>query len=315
MNSTKNTQELLFQVSNFFKIQYSKNKKGIVFLILILSTFFNVEAYAYYSIPINETTTVNCKDNISFKNTKNNETNIAKTTKIIELLPVIKLGFEYTNKENLRLHHQIAISFQATNSFDYDKGYDSESYTDNETDIYWKFKDDHRKYVITGVQQISDDLEVPLEITMGYSGHVDLMVDEIQNISKEFYIKDKLTEKVYNLKDGKINLTLEKGVYSHRFVLAFKKSNTLNIENDALITETTIYADNQNQNIIISKNQEITIHKIELINILGKKADFWNIIEQKNSYQLALKNEIPMGVYIVKMNTNRGMINKKVLIQ
>ncbi|WP_165731949.1 T9SS type A sorting domain-containing protein [Polaribacter sp. 20A6] len=325
MNNTNNTQKLFLKNFNFSKIQHLEEKKtykkGIIYLIVFLSVFLNIKTFANI-IPNRGSSSEFCKAstpkegyyNKNFEDHRSNKTEFTKTN---ELLPIIKLGFEYTNTENLRLHHQIAISFQATNSFDYEKGYDAESFIDNETDIYWKFKDDHRKYVITGVQEISDDLEVPLEITMGYSGQVDLMVDKIQNISREIYIKDKLTGVSYNIKDGKINLTLDKGVCSNRFVLAFRESisNTLKLENNTLINETTIYADNQNKNIVISKNQEITIQKIELFNILGKKTSLWNITEQKNSYKLAIKNQIPIGLYIVKMYSNKGTLSKKVVIE
>ena len=316
MNNTNNTQKLFLKNFNFSKIQHLKEKKtykkGIIYLIVFLSVFLNIKTFANI-IPNRESSSELSKAPTP-KEAFYNKTELTKTN---ELLPIIKLGFEYTNTENLRLHHQIAISFQATNSFDYEKGYDAESFIDNETDIYWKFKDDHRKYVITGVQEISDDLEVPLEITMGYSGQVDLMVDKIQNISREIYIKDKLTGVSHNIKDGKINLTLDKGVCSNRFFLAFKEStsNTLKLENNTLINETTIYADNQNKNIVISKNQEITIQKIELFNILGKKTSLWNITEQKNSYKLAIKNQIPKGLYIIKMYSNKGTLSKKVVIE
>jgi hypothetical protein len=319
MNNTKNTEKLFLKNFNFSKNQHLKEKKtytkGIIYLIVFLSVFLNIKTFANI-IPNRGSSSELCKNPIP-KEASYNKTFEDQRSNKTELLPIIKLGFEYTNTENLRLHHQIAISFQATNSFDYEKGYDSESFIDNETDIYWKFKDDHRKYVITGVQEISDDLEVPLEITMGYSGQVDLMVDKIQNISREIYIKDKLTGDSYNIKDGKINLTLDKGVCSNRFVLAFKEStsNTLKLENNTLITETSIYADNQNKNIVISKNEEITIQKIELFNILGKKTSLWNITEQKNSYKLAIKNQIPTGLYIVKMYSNKGTISKKVVIE
>ncbi|QXP68290.1 T9SS type A sorting domain-containing protein [Polaribacter sp. AHE13PA] len=33
----------------------------------------------------------------------------------------------------------------------------------------------------------------------------------------------------------------------------------------------------------------------------------------KNSYQLAINNQIPTGIYIVRLNTDKGIIDKKVL--
>ncbi|MCL7765546.1 T9SS type A sorting domain-containing protein, partial [Polaribacter sp. Z014] len=147
---------------------------------------------------------------------------------------------------------------------------------------------------------------------MENTGEVHLMVDQIQNVSRDIYITDKLTGTSYNVKDKKATLTLAKGVYTDRFVLAFKEATVLGLNEDILSAQTSIYADNDNNNIIISKNQEVNIQKVELFDILGKKVSTWNINEQKPTYQLDIKKQIITGVYIVKMNTNKGTISKKV---
>ena len=243
----------------------------------------------------------------------NKKTNKSKS--FDNILPFIKLGFEYKNDENLLIHHQTGISFLESNSFEFDKGYDSEIYETGKTDMYWKFPNDAKKYVIAGVQEISNELEVPLEITMSNSGTVNIMVDEVKNISNHLFITDKLTETSYKITDGKITLTLEKGLYTDRFVLAFKEAAVLGLDKDVLAAYTNIYADNENQQIVISKNNEIEINKVELFDIIGKKVSIWNIKEQKNTYQLDIKKQIPTGFYIVKMSTNKGIMNKKVVIE
>ncbi|WP_343328848.1 T9SS type A sorting domain-containing protein [Polaribacter staleyi] len=239
----------------------------------------------------------------------------SKTVADTKPLPLIKLGFNYKNTENLLLHHQIGISFQETNSFDFDKGYDSEVYSVGITDMYWKFPNNDHKYAIAGVQEISDVLEVPLEITMGYSGEIDIMVDELQNVTRNIYITDKLTSESYNITNNKITLTLEKGTYTDRFVLAFRESSTLNLEDHVLPNFTKIYADNNTHKIVVSKNETVEIYKVKLFDILGKKVTLWTIKEQKEVYQLEIKNQIPTGIYIVKVNTNKGTMNKKVVIE
>ena len=212
-------------------------------------------------------------------------------------------------------HRQIAASFSQYTSFDYDNGYDSEMYDVGNTDIYWKFPSDDKKYVITGVQAISSDLEVPLNIIMGYAGLVTLKVDEMKNVTENVYIIDKLTGDSHDIINGKATLNLVQGEYSNRFVLAFTPNTSLDLEDEILAAYTKIYADNKNKQIIISKNNEIEINKVELYDILGKKVSLWHIKEQKNRYQLDIKKQIPTGIYIVKMNTNKGIMNKKVVIE
>ncbi|MCI2228204.1 proprotein convertase P-domain-containing protein [Polaribacter sp. MSW13] len=244
------------------------------------------------------------------------ETSSAVQNNSIFDLPVIKIGMDYNGDENgEKYHRQIGISFSDYTSFNYDKGYDSEIYDIGSTDVYWKFPTDDKKYVIAGVQNISDDLEVPLEIIMGYSGDVTLMVDEMKNVSDYVYITDKLTGNSYEITQGKATLTLDSGVYTDRFVLAFKESSALNIEDNVLLKYLNIYADNDNDLIVIYKNEEVTIKNVQLYNILGKKVSLWNIKEQKNSYELKIKNHLPTGIYIVRINSDKGKMIKKVLIE
>ncbi|WP_373942166.1 T9SS type A sorting domain-containing protein [Polaribacter sejongensis] len=110
---------------------------------------------------------------------------------------------------------------------------------------------------------------------------------------------------------------LEAGTYTERFVLAFEaaEDTVLGVEEDIFTGKTSVYADNDNNNIVISKNQEVNIQKVELFDILGKKVSTWNINEQKPTYQLDIKKQIITSVYIVRMNTDKGIMSKKVVIE
>jgi hypothetical protein len=240
----------------------------------------------------------------------------SETNNNISNIPVIKLGMNFNGSDDAeKQHRQIAVGFSQYTSFEYDNGYDSEIYDIGSTDFYWKFPSDTRKFVIAGVQTISDNLQVPIEITIGYSGNVTIKVDEMKNVTNNVYITDKITGKSYDIINGKAILTLDQGVYTDRFVLAFSPNNALSIDETIENAFTNLYIDNNNHQLIISKNLEIEINKIELYNILGKKVGLWNIEEQKSTYQLKIKEQLPMGIYIVKMNTNKGETNKKIVIE
>ena len=237
----------------------------------------------------------------------------SKTSAAISML---KLGMNYVNTtDNQKYHRQIGISFNAKNSFSYDKGFDSEINDIGKTDIYWKFKNNDTPYVIAGVQEITDNLEVPLEIIMDYSGLIDITLDEIKSINRDVYITDKVLNTSYKITNDEVTLTLEKGVYKNRFVLAFAPTNVLSL-NDPLSNDfINIYTDTKNNQLVITKYEELNINKVVLYSILGKKMALWNLEEQMNYYQLNIKKEIPMGIYIVKLNTNKGIINKKIIIE
>ena len=184
------------------------------------------------------------------------------------------------------------------------------------TDIFWIFPNDKLPYVIAGVQEITNSLEVPLEIIMGYNGSISIMIDEIEHIKRNVYIKDKLTGETQKINTTSATYQLDKGTYKDRFVLSFGESKVLST-GDLNPIETTIkiYTDTKNRSIVISKNKALGIKNAALYNILGKEINFWNIKEEKNTYQLIIKNNISAGLYIVKLNTNNGVINKKIVIE
>ncbi|AUC86112.1 hypothetical protein CW731_12835 [Polaribacter sp. ALD11] len=231
-------------------------------------------------------------------------------------LPIIKLGMNYTDNTGTALHRQIGASFHSSNSFGFDKGYDSEMYDVNATDLYWEFPNNQIKYVITGVQEISSDLEVPLVITMAYNGSVTLGIDEIKYINQNVFIKDKLTGKTQKINKESASFQLNIGTYSDRFSLVFSAGATLSNENiDAELNNSlSLFMDNKAKEIVIQNDLNLKINKVELFNILGQKVNEWNGIDSKLENRLKLK-DIPTAVYIVNIKTAKGVITKKVFYE
>ena len=76
-----------------------------------------------------------------------------------DLLPIIKLGFNYLGTNEVELHRQIGISFKNGNNFEYNNGFDSEVFDIQATDFYWNFTDySPKKLIIAGVAEISKRL-------------------------------------------------------------------------------------------------------------------------------------------------------------
>jgi hypothetical protein len=228
-------------------------------------------------------------------------------------IPVLKLGIDF-NEFNDVYHRQIAVSFNSFNSFDYEKGYDAEIFDLGATDMYWKFPEDDRKYVIAGVQSISSDLEIPLEIIIADSGSVSIMIDESKNLNHTVYLLDKVTGLSYELEKDKATLSLETGTYTDRFVLSFQPIEVLSTE-EITSQLTNMFIDNQSREVVVTKTGDISVEKVALYNLLGKQIESWNIDEQKESYRLKVNRKLPMGVYIIKLNSKEGEYNKKVIIE
>ncbi|WP_299012127.1 T9SS type A sorting domain-containing protein [uncultured Polaribacter sp.] len=249
------------------------------------------------------------------------ETKARKSAKTSEnetaTLPIIKLGMDFKNEiDNRTYHRQIAVSFSSFTSFSYDKGYDAQMFDTGTTDIYWKFPSLEGNFVITGVQSISDELEIPLELKMSYSGTVDLMIDELKNVpAKNLYIIDKVTGDSYEISKNSITLNLAEGTYTDRFFLAFKPLKTLTVNEEVISAFTNMYVDNNNNTVVVTKKEQISVNKVQLYDILGKEIASWKINEQQEKYELKINKKLPTGFYIINVKTDKGKSNRKVLIE
>ncbi|QTE23004.1 T9SS type A sorting domain-containing protein [Polaribacter cellanae] len=231
-------------------------------------------------------------------------------------LPLIKLGMDFVNSDGESLHRQIGVSFSQNNTFNFDKGYDSPIYDLNETDIYWKFPDNSNKYVIAGIQNISNDLEIPFEIVMNYDGTNILKIDDSFGIKREIFLKDKLENKTYSLSNNnEIALQLKKGTYSGRFFITFKQENVLstNDVNTPLSKEFTLFLDNDNKELVLQNNANLQIRKAILFNLLGQKVASWNTFKTSFENRLKVKN-LSEAIYIVNIQTDKGLVSKKVFL-
>ena len=225
-----------------------------------------------------------------------------------DALPVLKLGFEYNNDDGFDLHRQIAVSFKEGNTFGQEEGYDSQVFDLDGTDAYFQFNGDRQAYAIAGIQEISLDLEVPLTISMNYTGNAYLMIDETINIDYPVFLKDNLTEMITPLEnENRTTLTLDKGKYSDRFSIVFKNNQSLSDERTS--TENVrIQFYKRSENITISTPNDIEIFELSVINSLG------TLIKHKKEKTDISTKEMAPGIYIIKLKTSQGVISKKVAV-
>ncbi|QNM86737.1 T9SS type A sorting domain-containing protein [Polaribacter pectinis] len=233
----------------------------------------------------------------------------------LDLLPILKLGFNYVGANQVKLHRQIGISFRKTNTFEYDNGYDSEIYDVGATDFYWSFPEySDKKLIIAGVSEINNELEVPLSVTIDTDEPIFIQIDDIKNISRTVYLLDKLTNTYYTLsKDNLLELNLERGEYLDRFYLTFNTDSTLNTEAPILDTSLAVFMDNKANEIVINNLDGLQINKVELFNILGQKVKEWKNIENKPQNRLKV-NKLSATLYIIKLQTEKGKLTRKILV-
>ncbi len=226
-------------------------------------------------------------------------------------VPLMKLGLDYTNEQDLKLHHQIGISFNSFNSFAYEPGYDAQSINDSNTTMNWKFENDDKRYVIAGVQSISESLEIPLEIKVDdKNSSIYLTIDEWQNIDRDVYLLDKLTEETKLLNNERVELNLDPATYTDRFAIAFRSNQTLSVEEKEL---KKVLISTRDKEILINNTGDSIVQEVEVYNILGKQLKEWNNFEDPKNIILDAST-LDANIYIVKATTDKGATTLKVIL-
>ena len=233
--------------------------------------------------------------------------------------PILKLGLDFINENNLILHRQIGISFKENNSFSFDYGYDSKMIDVHETDMFWSFKEmNNEKLVIAGVDAISKELNIPLTITIGNEKDVFIRIDELLNTSEKVYLHDAIENKTQLLSTSKrTKLDLPEGTYENRFFITFNSKPTIVLKTEELFNENNsvkVFVDNtsNSEELIVVNNSNLKIKDVEAINILGQSIKYWNIKNNKDKLYLNV-GEISSSIYLVRIVTNKGMFVKKLL--
>ena len=226
-------------------------------------------------------------------------------------LAVLKLGMNFSPKINQTFHKQIAITFKEGNSFAYDRGFDSPVDERQATDMYWKFPNDDNYYGIAGVQEIDEDLEVPLEIIIETSQTVTLKIDELQNINRKVFLKDKLTNTIFNLSESSANISLDAGIHSDRFYISFS-NETLAIE-DNLFNDLFQIDHKRNLRELSIKNiKNSIINKISIYTILGQKVIELDDKSILNKKEVVIKTRtLSNSIYILSIETEKSRFSKK----
>jgi len=228
-------------------------------------------------------------------------------------VPNFKLGFDYTNESNAKIHRQLGINFKEGNTFNYDSGFDSPTFDLQSTDIYWNFPEIESNLIIAGVGVIDTQLQIPLGILIDSDKPVILTIDEKENMDGyDIYLVDLLTGQIFNLALPK-ELNLSIGTYTDRFALIFG-GIALGVDDEAILNKLLIYTDNTANEIVIKNNNGRTIENVELYTLLGQKVKQWKNLDTSFENRLDIQ-ELSSAIYIVKIATDKGSITKKIILK
>ena len=252
--------------------------------------------------------TENTTTSIFFKNSKqknlSSPKNLAQDT-----FP--KIFLNYNSPENYNRVLLVGFLPQATDG--YDLGYDARLNETNKEDLYWKA--DTTDLIIQAVSTLDNNRILPLELKTAITGLNKISINSLENVPSgtEIFIKDLITGISYNISQAPMEINLDAGTYSNRFELAFKTSNTLGISDLILDKELVVFMDNSNSVIQLINNSNVEINSVNLYNYLGQLINRWN--SDLNKKEVSLPVKMATGVYIVQLNTSKGVINKKIVME
>ncbi|MDX1830131.1 MAG: GEVED domain-containing protein [Lutibacter sp.] len=244
---------------------------------------------------------------IFLKNSKKKISNKNSTDE--DLFP--KIFLEYNSPNGYQREILVGFINSATDSLDV--GYDALLNETNEEDMYWKSgKND---MIIQAVKTLDDNRVLPIEIKTAITGVNKISIKSLENIPEgtEIFIKDNSTGETFNITSNPFEINLNAGTYSNRFALSFKTDASLSVFDTILDKELVVFMDNSNSEIKLINNSNIEINSINLYNYLGQQIKIWKTSLNQNRLSLPVKTA--SGVYIIRINTSKGTINKKIVIE
>lgn len=150
---------------------------------------------------------------------------------------------------------------------------------------------------------------------IGTSGLVYLSLLEKTGITDRVYLHDKLNDVYYGMTDNKVSLYLEAGSYENRFFLTFKEDSALSIEDELNFEKTMLVYANSDKQLFINMNSDTHIQNISIYNTVGVlEGPFFRSDTAQKEHVLDVSSLIA-SIYIVRIETDKGVVTKKVLVK
>lgn len=222
----------------------------------------------------------------------------------------LRIGFNSINT----IHRQLLITVDENATTGYDWGYDSKYIDTQVDDMYWLI--DNEKFIIQGVNEINEQTIIPLGIHTKKAGLNTIIIDKLENTPSDLniYLHDKNLDIYHDLKQNKYEIFLTAGQHLDRFEITFSKNQASLSSNENENKQIEVYFSNEKSSIIIDNPESKMIESVEMLNILGQALFKFQTNTTKNNLEYNAK-QIKAGNYILKIETEFGMISKKVLIK
>ncbi|MFI1772524.1 LamG-like jellyroll fold domain-containing protein [Thalassobellus citreus] len=250
----------------------------------------------------------NTSTSLFFKssNTKKDKSNVKAG---INETPTIKLMYN----SPLGYHRQIVVGLKEKASNGFDLGYDAFMVDVSEEDMYWTFN--NNPFVIQGVNNFEESQELALGVIVKTSGLASIKIDALENIdaNKSIYISDAITGEVSEINNKPFEIYLEAGTYNDRFKLVFQKNDQfLQVDDLENSNNILVYFDSKVSHLNIVNKNNMYLSRAKLYNILGQSIIDFDI---DSTSDIAIPLSVKTGAYIIKLETENGIVSRKIIIE
>lgn len=225
----------------------------------------------------------------------------------------IRLGFTAPST----MHRQLLLTEDENATSGIDWGYDGEYYATEYDDMYWLIEG--QLFTIQGTNIVNEASNFPIGFHTNDSGMNTIGIDALENISEDFnlYLYDTELEVHHNLRDSDYEFYADAGEYLERFELVF----SLPVESSVVLSidenekeNFKIYYDSA-QNILILNNLNNAILKgLSIYNMSGQLVYNYLLKETSTKQEVRFNNKPVGGTYIVMIETEQGVVSKKVIL-
>lgn len=225
----------------------------------------------------------------------------------------IRLGF---NNYNQFFHRQAVLAFmedKANSEINY--GYDAPNIDNAVNDMY--LLNGSSKLIIEGEGYFNLEASYPIGVKNSTAGTVSFIIDGLENFDADqvIYLYDDETKTYHDIRTEAYEVALPIGENKTRFSLRFT-DKTLGIGEEEVTSNEIKVAYAQNSKVLTINNTILAapVEKVTLYNINGQSTGTWEVDNQdQQNIQLTIKG-YSTGVYIAKIKTSKGVVNKKIII-
>ena len=245
------------------------------------------------------------------KNTLNDKSYYVPDEEIMR----IRLGFESPDG----FHRQVLAAFFEGATDGIDRLYDGKAGDFLENDAF--FLQEDRYFVIQAFGEFNKQREIPISVFISESqdgGIQKFMIDDLENVpdNVDIYIKDYHNDgETYDIRNmNSFDIELEAGEHKDRFALVFQSRLSRLDEIERIEDGVTIFMNNDNKEVNIHKSAELEFKRVVLFNYIGQQIKVWDKDLEAREIKLPAER-VSTGVYIVNLETEQGLISKKIIIK